>query len=321
LGVVSLTAFVVAFAAAILMTPVVRGIARGAGLLDLPEERKVREVPVPRLGGFAIGAAFYLGMAIALVVARLVGRRLGLESGHLPAILVGVALIAGVGLMDDLQGMRARVKLSAQLVIALVAYGLGLSIDRLDGPWGSVALGIWSLPVTVLWIVGVINALNLIDGLDGLASGVALIGIAAFFAIGLIHGSADPILPVLAAAAGGVLGFLRFNLPPSSIIMGDAGSMLLGFLLAAVAISLTQAGRIGMPPWIPLLVLALPLADTGRVIVRRLAAGHPVFLPDKRHVHHRLLARGLGPRQVTFVLWVVSALFGLAAVWLAAATR
>jgi UDP-GlcNAc:undecaprenyl-phosphate GlcNAc-1-phosphate transferase len=319
--VTSATAFVVAFAAAILMTPVVRGIAQGAGLLDVPEARKVREVAVPRLGGFAIGAAFYLGMAIALVVARLIGRKLGLESGHLPAILVGVALIAGIGLVDDLQGMRARVKLSAQVVVALVAYGLGLSIDTLDGPWGAVSLGIWSLPLTVLWIVGVINALNLIDGLDGLASGVALTGIAAFFAIGLIHGSADPILPVLAAAAGGVLGFLRFNLPPSTIMMGDAGSMLLGFLLAAVAISLTQAGRVGMQPWIPLLVLALPLADTGRVIVRRLAAGHPVFLPDKRHVHHRLLALGLSQRRVTLVLWTASAILGFVAVGLAVTTR
>jgi UDP-GlcNAc:undecaprenyl-phosphate GlcNAc-1-phosphate transferase len=319
--VTSATAFVVAFAAAILMTPVVRGIAQGAGLLDVPEARKVREVAVPRLGGFAIGAAFYLGMAIALVVARLIGRKLGLESGHLPAILVGVALIAGIGLVDDLQGMRARVKLSAQVVVALVAYGLGLSIDTLDGPWGTLALGIWSLPLTVLWIVGVINALNLIDGLDGLASGVALTGIAAFFAIGLIHGSADPILPVLAAAAGGVLGFLRFNLPPSTIMMGDAGSMLLGFLLSAVAISLTQAGKAGMEPWIPLLVLALPLADTGRVIVRRLAAGHPVFLPDKRHVHHRLLAQGLSQRRVTLVLWTVSAILGFVAVGLAATTR
>jgi UDP-GlcNAc:undecaprenyl-phosphate GlcNAc-1-phosphate transferase len=318
----SLTAFVVAFAAAILMTPVVRGIAQGAGLLDVPEARKVREVAVPRLGGFAIATAFYLGMTVALVVARaVIGRRLSVETGHLPAILVGVALIAGVGLMDDLQSMRARVKLAAQVMIALVAYGLGLSIDTLDGPWGSLALGIWSLPLTVLWIVGVINALNLIDGLDGLASGVALIGIAAFFAIGLLHGGADPILPVLAAAAGGVLGFLRFNLPPSSIMMGDAGSMLLGFLLAAVAISLTQAGRAGIPPWIPLLVLALPLADTGRVILRRLGAGHPVFLPDKRHVHHRLLAHGYSQRKVTLVLWTVSAILGFVAVGLAATTR
>lgn len=315
----SLAGFSVAFVAALLLTPLVRGVALSAGLLDTPEARKVHHVPVPRLGGAAIGAAFYIGMAVALVVARLIGRRLGLETGHLPAILVGVALIAGIGLLDDLQGLRARVKLSGQLVVALVAFGLGLSIDRLDGPWGSLELGIWSLPLTALWIVGVINALNLIDGLDGLASGVALTGIAAFFAIGLIHGGADPILPVLAVAAGAVLGFLRFNLPPASIIMGDTGSMLLGFLLAAVAISLSQAGRVGTPPWIPVLVLGLPLADTGRVILRRLAAGHPVFAPDKRHVHHRLLARGLSQRTVMVLLWGVSALLGALAIGLAAA--
>jgi UDP-GlcNAc:undecaprenyl-phosphate GlcNAc-1-phosphate transferase len=318
----SATAFLVAFVAAILMTPAVRGVARNAGLLDLPSPRKVHQVPVPRLGGFAIATAFYLGMTVALVVARaILGRKLGVETGHLPAILAGVALIAGVGMMDDLQSMRARVKLAAQVVIALVAYGLGLSIDRLDGPWGTILLGPWSLPLTVLWIVGVINALNLIDGLDGLAAGVGLIGIAAFFAIGLIHGNADPILPVLAAAAGGVLGFLRFNLPPSSIIMGDAGSMLLGFVLGAVAISLTQAGARGMPPWVPLLVLALPLADTGRVTVLRLVSGHPIFLPDRRHVHHRLLAMGISGRTVVLVLWIVSALLAAAGVALAASSR
>ena len=317
----SATAFAVAFVAAILMTPVVRGVARNAGLLDLPSPRKVHQVPVPRLGGFAIATAFYLGMTGALGVARLIGRKLGVESGPLPAILAGVALIAGVGMMDDLQSMRARVKLAAQVVIALVAYGLGLSIDRLDGPWGTIQLGAWSLPLTVLWIVGVINALNLIDGLDGLAAGVGLIGIAAFFAIGLIHGNADPILPVLAAAAGGILGFLRFNLPPSSIIMGDAGSMLLGFVLSAVAISLTQAGVHGMPPWVPLFVLALPLADTGRVIVLRLVAGHPIFLPDRRHVHHRLLALGISQRGVVLLLWIASALLAAVGVALAASAR
>ena len=125
-------------------------------------------------------------------------------------------------------------------------------------------------------------------------------------------------LPVLAASAGAVLGFLRFNLPPATIIMGDTGSMLLGFLLAAIAISLTQTHPIGAAPWIPLLVLALPLADTGRVILRRLLAGHPVFAPDRRHVHHRLLARGFSQRAVMLTLWVVSALLGAVAVGLAA---
>ena len=312
----SLTAFGVALLAALVLTPIVRGAAHDAGILDEPEARKLHRVPVPRLGGVAIAAAFYLGIAAALVVGRLAGRRLGLETGHLPAVLVGTAMIAGVGLLDDLQGMRARGKLSAQVVIALVAYGLGLSIDRLDTPWGALELGLWSLPLTVAWLVGMINALNLIDGLDGLAAGAALVAIGAFFAIGLTIEGADPLLPVLAAAAGGALGFLRFNLYPASIIMGDTGSMLLGFLLAAVAISLTQAQPLGAPMWVPLLVLALPLADTGRVIWRRLVGGHPVFLPDRRHVHHRLLASGLPERTAMLFLWLMSAVLGALAVGL-----
>ncbi|HET6819978.1 MAG TPA: MraY family glycosyltransferase, partial [Candidatus Limnocylindria bacterium] len=291
-----------------------------AGLLDQPGGRKVHEVAVPRLGGFAIATAFYLGIAVALVVARAVyGRRIGIETGHLSAILAGVALIAGLGLMDDLQTMRARVKLGAQIVIVLATFGLGLSIDRLDGPWGSVELAWWlSLPLTILWMVAVINAVNLIDGLDGLAAGVALIGLAAFLAVALLHGGSSPVQVVLAAGAGGVLGFLRFNLPPSTIHMGDSGSMLLGFVLGAAAISVTQAGRHGIPPWVPLLILALPLADTLRVIVMRLLAGHPVFRPDRRHVHHRLLRRGISQQGATLLLWGVSAVLAALGVLLAA---
>ena len=145
----SIAAFAVALVAAGLLTPVIRGAAHDAGLLDEPDGRKVHETPIPRLGGVAIAAAFYLGIAAALVVARAAGSPLSLETGHLPAILVGAALIAAIGVLDDLQGMRARVKLSGQVVVALVAFGLGLSIDRLDGPWGSVSLGAWALPLTV----------------------------------------------------------------------------------------------------------------------------------------------------------------------------
>src|SRR5918996_3208449 len=181
----SFTAFTVALLAALILTPVVRDAAHGAGLLDEPEARKQHRVPLPRLGGVAIAAAFFLGIGAALVVARISGRRWGVETGHLAAELVGVAMIASVGLLDDLQGMRARAKLLAQVVIALVVYGLGMSIDRLDGPWGTLELGIWSLPLTVTWIVGVVNAVNLIDGLDGLASGVAFIAASAFGVISL----------------------------------------------------------------------------------------------------------------------------------------
>jgi len=310
-------AFVVALLASAALTPVIRGAATDAGFLDEPEARKVHQTPIPRLGGVAIGTAFYIGMASALVTARAIGQPLNLESGQLPGILVGTAMIAGVGVLDDLQGMRARVKLAAQVVIALVAFGLGLSVDRLDGPWGSLDIGAWSILVTVVWIVVVINAVNLIDGLDGLASGVALAAMAALFLVGAIDGDARPVLPVLAAGAGGVLGFLRYNLYPASIIMGDTGSMLLGFLLAAVGISLSQP-PVSAPPWIPVLIIVVPLADTAWAIVRRIVARAPVFAPDKRHVHHLLLGRGISQRNVTFLLWAVSAAAGAAAVLLAA---
>jgi len=313
----SLAAFVVALLAASLLTPVIRGAAREAGLLDEPDGRKVHEVPIPRLGGVAIATAFYLGIAAALVVARTAGFPLSLETGHLPAILVGAALIAAIGVLDDLQGMRARVKLSAQVVVALVAFGLGLSIDRLDGPWGSLALGAWALPLTVAWIVVVINAVNLIDGLDGLASGVALTALAAFFVIAASDGARPPSLIVLAAGAGGAIGFLRYNLHPASIIMGDTGSMLLGYLLAASAISLTQTGSPAVAPWVPLVALGVPLGDIAWTIVRRVVAREPIFVADRRHIHHRMLEIGLGQRTAALLLWLVSAALGALAVLLA----
>lgn len=310
-------AFGLALAAAWVLTPFIRDAAHGAGLLDEPEERKVHETAMPRLGGVAIGTAFYLGITAGLVAARSTGVALELESGHLTAILVGVALIAAVGLLDDLQGMRARVKLAAQLVVALVAYGLGLSVDALHGPWGTLDLGPWSLLLTVGWFVAVINAMNLVDGLDGLASGVALTAMVAFFVIATGMTDVDSILMVLAAGAGGVLGFLRYNLHPASIIMGDTGSMQLGFLLAAVGISLTQVPESPVAPWVPLVALALPLADMGWAVLRRLAGGAPVFAPDKRHIHHQLMRTGLSIRGVVLVMCAISAALGLVAVLVA----
>jgi UDP-GlcNAc:undecaprenyl-phosphate GlcNAc-1-phosphate transferase len=310
-------AFGLALGGAWLLTPIIRDAAHGAGLLDEPEERKVHQTAMPRLGGVAIGTAFYLGITAGLVAARAAGVALELESGHLTAILVGVALIGAVGLLDDLQGMRARVKLAAQLVVALVAYGLGLSLDALHGPWGTVELGPWSLLLTVAWFVTVINAVNLVDGLDGLASGVALTAMVAFFVIATGMTDVDSILMVLAAGAGGVLGFLRYNLHPASIIMGDTGSMQLGFLLAAVGISLTQVPDRAVAPWVPLLALALPLADVGWAVLRRLAGGAPVFAPDKGHIHHQLLGLGLSIRGVVLLMCAVSALLGAVAVLVA----
>jgi UDP-GlcNAc:undecaprenyl-phosphate/decaprenyl-phosphate GlcNAc-1-phosphate transferase len=308
-----LAALIVAFSAAALLTPVVRYLARRQGLLDEPGERKVHDVAIPRLGGIAIAGAFYLGLAAALLVSS-ASTSLLREANQLVAVLLGAALIVCIGIVDDLFGMRARAKLSAQIAVAIVVALLGMSIDHLDGPWGQLALGAWSIPLTVAWFVAVMNAINLIDGLDGLASGVVLIGMGAFYVIASAGGATPPIAAILAAAAGGVLGFLPYNLFPASIIMGDTGSILLGFLLAAAGVAVTQSSPTGAAPWVPALVLALPLGDTAWAVTRRVIGGAPIFAPDKRHVHHRLLAAGLSQRNAMLVLWAVSGLLGLVGV-------
>ena len=308
----SIAALITASLAAWILTPIIRVAARRRGLLDEPGERKVHGVAIPRLGGVAIAVAFYLGIAAGLVVESVVGGEAPRD--EIAVVLLGAALVACIGLLDDLVGMRARVKLTSQVGVSLVVVLLGLSIEHLDGPWGSLALGAWSLPVTVVWFVLVMNAMNLIDGLDGLASGVALTAMAALYLVSTAGGLSAPVALVLAAAAGGVVGFLRYNMYPATIIMGDTGAILLGFLLAAAGVAVTQAGSPPAAAWTPLAALGLALADTLWAVVRRVASGAPVFAPDKRHVHHRLLAAGLSQRSTMLTLWLVSAVFGLLAV-------
>jgi UDP-GlcNAc:undecaprenyl-phosphate GlcNAc-1-phosphate transferase len=308
-----LAALIVAVPTAALLTPLVRFLANRTGLLDEPAERKVHDVAIPRLGGIAIAVAFYLGLAAALIVEPPGADSLR-TAGQLVAVLLGAALIVCVGIVDDLFGMRARAKLSAQIVVATIVVLLGLSIDHLDGPWGRIDLGAWSIPLTVAWFVAVMNAINLIDGLDGLASGVALIGMGAFYLVATAGGATPPMATVLAAAAGGVIGFLPYNLFPASIMMGDTGSILLGFLLGAAGVAVTQAGTPGAAPWAPVLALAVPIVDMAWAIIRRLLSGAPIFAPDKRHIHHQLLAVGLSQRNAMLVLCGISAVLALVAV-------
>jgi UDP-GlcNAc:undecaprenyl-phosphate GlcNAc-1-phosphate transferase len=183
-------------------------------------------------------------------------------------------------------------------------------------PWGIVELGILSLPITVAWIVGVINAVNLIDGLDGLASGVVLTALGAFGLLAAVDG-VDPTLPLIAATAGAAVGFLAYNLHPASIIMGDTGSMFLGFVVAAIAISLTQDGVHPVSPWVPIVALGVPIVDTAWAIVRRTARGEPFFVADRGHIHHQLLRRGLSQRDAMLILTAASAGLGVVAVLLA----
>ncbi|HVM24931.1 MAG TPA: MraY family glycosyltransferase [Candidatus Limnocylindrales bacterium] len=308
--------FAVALVGGLVVTPVVRGVAHRLGLLDLPGGRKIHHVPVPRLGGVAMAIAFGVAVGMASLVSPDLGATEGLRPNRAPAILAGVSVLLVVGVIDDTRGMPALVKLPLQIGAAALAWWLGLSIEFLHLPWGMVELGALSLPLTVAWVVGVINAVNLIDGLDGLATGVVLSVLGAFGLLAAVDG-VDPTLPIVAATGGAAVGFLAYNLHPASIIMGDTGSMFLGFVVAALGISLTQDGVHPVAPWVPIIALAVPILDTLWAVIRRTARGEPFFVADRGHIHHQLLRRGLSQRDAMLILTAASAALATLAVLVA----
>jgi UDP-GlcNAc:undecaprenyl-phosphate GlcNAc-1-phosphate transferase len=288
-------------------------VAHHLGLLDQPGGRKVHEVPIPRLGGVAMAIAIAAAIGGATLANPDLGSTLGLRPNRAPAILAGVGLLLVVGIVDDVRGMRALVKLAFQVAAAVLAWWLGLSIERLFFPWGITELGALALPITVAWIVAVINAINLIDGLDGLAAGVVLTVLGAFGLLAAADG-VDPTLFIVAATIGAAVGFLAYNLHPATIIMGDTGSMVLGFVVAAVAISLTQDGVYPQAPWVPMIALGVPIIDTIWAVVRRTARGDAFFVADRGHIHHQLLRLGLGQRDAMLLLTAVSGALAMLAV-------
>ena len=307
--------FAAALVTGLIVTPLVRGFAQHRGLLDQPGERKVHEVAIPRLGGVAMAIAIAAAIGGATLADPDLGATLGLRPNRAPAILAGVALLLVVGIVDDVRGMRALVKLFFQVAAALLAWWLGLSVEQLFLPWGIVDLGPLALPLTVAWIVGVINAVNLIDGLDGLAAGVVLTVLGAFGLLAAADG-VDPTLFIVAATIGAAVGFLAYNLHPATIIMGDTGSMVLGFVVAAVAISLTQDGVQPQAPWVPIIALGVPIIDTIWAVVRRTARGEPFFVADRGHIHHQLLRLGLSQRDAMLSLTALSGALAMIAVLL-----
>ena len=307
--------FAAALVTGLIVTPVVRGFAQHRGLLDQPGERKVHAVAIPRLGGVAMAIAIAAAIGGATLADPDLGSTLGLRPNRAPAILAGVALLLVVGIVDDVRGMRALVKLVFQVAAAILAWWLGLSVERLFLPWGIVDLGPLALPLTVAWIVGVINAINLIDGLDGLAAGVVLTVLGAFGLLAAADG-VDPTLFIVAATIGAAVGFLAYNLHPATIIMGDTGSMVLGFVVAAVAISLTQDGATPQAPWVPIIALGVPIIDTIWAVVRRTARGEPFFVADRGHIHHQLLRLGLSQRDAMLSLTALSGGLAMIAVLL-----
>lgn len=301
---------VLAFLLALLLTPLVRRLALQVGALDPFSARKVLSAPsVPRLGGLGVAAAFYLTVALLWILRSSLTRATLAADTPVLAILLGGLPILAVGAVDDLRGLQALPKLIVETLVSLALWGLGLRVlpglgEALLGPQLAAVL---SCLLTVLWLVGVMNATNLIDGLDGLASGVALFALVSTAVAALWRG--DLLLALLAwVLAGSVLGFLVYNIRPASIFLGDAGSLFLGYLLAATAVWSVRKAATAVVLIFPLVALGLPLLDTSLTISRRLLSGWPITQGDRDHVHHRLRGR-FGVGRAVYILYAVCAVF------------
>ena len=288
----------VALVIVVLLTPAVGGMARLLGVVDKPDGRRLNVRPIPRLGGLAL----FLGIIVPALAFLDFSR-------ETRGIVLGAAVATTVGAIDDFRGLRWWEKLAGQTAAAAIPTGFGVWIDRFTFP----VLGIHGLPqaagipLTILWIVAIMNMVNFLDGLDGLAAGVCGIAGATFSVIALSLGKPNPAI-LSAIVLGATLGFLRHNFYPARIFMGDSGALLLGFVLAAVSVQGLLKTAAVAALFFPLLVLAVPILDTSFVVARRLKTGQPVFAADRQHLHHRFVNIGFSQRRAALYiyLWVAT---------------
>jgi len=293
------------FAVAIITTPAVRAIALRYGRVDTPCARKVHVQPMARLGGIAI----CLGTVVALLLALTLGALQKFPDSNLNSlfiVLIGSLGAFAIGLSDDLFMLSPTLRLLMQFGVASLVWYQGVRIEFLTLPGiGMADIGLLSLPVTVIWLVGVVNAINWIDGLDGLATGVSGIAAATSGLICFYTGQLSAAL-ILLALLGSLLGFLVFNFNPARIFMGDGGSYFIGFLLAGVSITGLVKSATATAILLPILVLAVPLIDMSAVIFGRLRRGKSPFLADNSHLHHRLLKAGVPHRLTVLVIYSIA---------------
>lgn len=307
--------FLIATFASFGITPLIRRFCERFKLLDVPTDgRRIHKTAVPRLGGVAIFAAAVIALSTLPLVDNLLTQSLRTHRHEILLILIPATLVLLVGVYDDLRGTNATVKFIFLGLIATLFYWMGGRIEVLKIP----LVGSFHLPstlgfvITVVWLVGISNAFNLIDGMDGLASGAALFSSLVILVVAL--GSENTFVIVVALVLCGALaGFLRYNFNPASIFLGDSGALFVGFTLAALSVVGTQKGTTAVAVITPILAFGLPVVDTGVTMARRLISGRPVFQGDSEHIHHMLLARGWSQRHVALVLYGVCAAFGLLA--------
>lgn len=299
--------FVVACLIALLMTPLVKRFAFWVGAVDAPNHRKVHSRIMPRLGGLAIFIAF---VGAYIVVSPAV------QSDVALGLLVGGAIIVLVGALDDRFDLSPRIKLLGQIIAACVVVYSGVVIDLVNVPFGDSVISLtWlSVPLTIFWIVGVTNAINLIDGLDGLSAGVSGIAITTILVLALMMGNVTVVL-LSVILLGSIIGFLFYNFHPAKIFMGDSGALFLGFALATLSI-LGFKQSIVLSLLVPIMILGVPISDTLFAILRRWVNKTPISKPDKSHLHHCLLQLGFSHRVTVLIIYGIASIFGASAVLL-----
>ncbi|MFT8311600.1 MAG: MraY family glycosyltransferase [Sporolactobacillus sp.] len=300
--------FLICFLAAVAVTPLVRKLAIRIGATDLPNARKVHKKIMPRMGGLAIYLAFIIGMLIMWP-----------DSSFTLPLIIGSVIIIITGVLDDMYSLSPRVKIVAHFFAALVIVNSGISVTFINLPFNGVLHLYWlSIPLTLLWIMGITNAINLIDGLDGLAVGVSSIVLLTIAGLSLTEGNFF-VFTVSAILLGSTLGFLPYNFHPAKIFMGDTGSYFLGYIISVLALlgfkNVTLFSLV-----VPIILLAVPISDTLFAIIRRLVNRKPLTAPDKSHLHHCLLRYGFTQSQTVVLIYGMSAMFALAAILFSTST-
>lgn len=296
---------VVSFLLSFLLTPIVRNIARRLGLVDQPDARHKHDRPIPRVGGIAIAIAYTLAFGLLLFTKLKAGI---IVWGALPLIgklFPAAAIVFLTGLLDDLIRLKPWQKLGGQIVAAVVAYFAGVQVLGLGG--GHLISWWLSFPATIIWLVACSNAVNLLDGVDGLAAGVGFVASATMLLAAAMQHNIE-LLMAIVPLTGCLLAFLRYNFNPATIFLGDCGSLFIGFLLGCYGVLWSQKSATILGMTAPLMALSIPLLDTGIAVARRFLRGQPIFGADRGHIHHRLLERGLTPRRTALLLYGVGAL-------------
>lgn len=298
---------VVAFVAAIFLTPLVKRLAFRLGAVDAPNYRKVHAKIMPRLGGLAIYLGFIIGFFFLKITTHF-------HSDYAYAILIAATIVVITGIVDDMYEISAKAKMLGQFIAAcIVVFWGGIQMNFINLPFeGILNFGWLAIPLTILWIVGITNAVNLIDGLDGLAAGVSTIALATLAIMAMIMGNGI-VIAMASILAAATLGFLIFNFHPAKIFMGDTGALFLGFMISVLALlgfkNVTFISFI-----IPIIILGVPISDTFFAIIRRVREKKKWSDPDKSHLHHRLLALGFSHRQAVLLIYAIASMFGAVAI-------